>query len=364
VLGTKKWVEFEEDGVPVRLQGALDRLEKVIHESSGDQVYKWEKGNEVWAVALIQKVEEGLQPNVEVVLAEVQEVLTQFHDVFKTPDVLPPSRDYDHSITLLPGTAPVNCRPYRYSSLQKDEIERQVMEMLMSGLITRSVSPFAAPVLLVKKKDGSWHFCVDYRKLNEITVKNKFHMPVIDEFLNELAGATYFSKLDMASGFHQIRMAQVDEEKTAFKTHHGHFQFRVMPFELTNAPATFQCLMNVVFQHCMRKFVLIFMDDILVYSPTLQAHVVHLQEVFSVLQQHKLYAKRSKCSLAVTHIEYLGHVISANGVATDPSKTEAMLKWPVPTSHTELRGFLGLTGYYRKFVQNYGIIAKPLTTIL
>jgi hypothetical protein len=157
----KKWVEFEEDGVPVRLQGALDRPEKVIRESSGDQVYKWEKGNEVWAVALIQKVEEGLQPKVEVVPAEVQEVLTQFHDVFKTSDVLPPSRDYDHSITLLPGTTPVNCRPYRYSSLQKDEIERQVMEMLKSGLITRSVSPFAAPVLLVKKKDGSWRFCVD-----------------------------------------------------------------------------------------------------------------------------------------------------------------------------------------------------------
>jgi hypothetical protein len=122
--------------------------------------------------------------------------------VFRTPDALPPSRDYDHSITLLPGAAPVNCIPYRYSPLQKDKIERQVMEMLRSGLITRSVNPFAASVLLVKKKDGSWRFCVDYRRLNEITIKNKFPMPVIDEFLDELAGATYFSKLNMASGFH------------------------------------------------------------------------------------------------------------------------------------------------------------------
>jgi hypothetical protein len=130
-------------------------------------------------------------------------------------------------------------------------------------------------------------------------------------------------------------MTQADEEKTAFKTHHVHFQFRVMQFGHTNAPTTFQCLMNAVFQDCMRKFVLIFMDDIFVYSPTLQTHVTHLQEVFSILQEYKLYAKRSKCSFAVTQIEYLGHVISANGVATDPSKIDAMLKWPIPTSHID-----------------------------
>jgi hypothetical protein len=180
----------------------LDRPESGIRESSGEQVYKREKGNEVWVVALVQKVEEELYAKIEVVPTVIQEVLTQYSEVFRTPDALPPSRDYDHSITLLPGAAPVNCIPYRYSPLQKDKIERQVMEMLRSGLITRSVNPFAASVLLVKKKDGSWRFCVDYRRLNEITIKNKFPMPVIDEFLDELAGATYFSKLNMASGFH------------------------------------------------------------------------------------------------------------------------------------------------------------------
>jgi hypothetical protein len=294
----------------------------------------------------------------------IQQILDKFEKVFKTPDSLPPSREYDHTITLLTGTTPVNLRPYRYSPLQKDEIERQVQDMLKSGIITRSVSPFASPVLLLKKKDGSWRFCVDYRKLNDITVKNKFPMPIIDEFLDELSGATYFSKLDMASGFHQIRMAEADELKTALKTHHGHFQFRVMPFGLTNAPATFQCLMNVVFQELMRKCVLIFMDDIPVYSPTLEAHAIHLNKVFQILQDHQLYAKRSKCSFAVQQIDYLGHVISHRGVATDPSKTVSITRWPVPTSHTELRGFLGLTGYYRKFVKGYGMMAKPLTSIL
>lgn len=173
-----------------------------------------------------------------------------------------------------------------------------------------------------------------------------------------------FSKLDMASGFHQIIMAVQDEMKTAFKAHHGHFQFHVMPFGLTNAPATFQCLMNAVFQQQMRKCVLIFMDDILVYSPTLETHVIHLHQVFQVLQKLQLYAKRSKCSFAVNQIEYLGHIISDKGVSIDPTKIESMVKWPVPSSHTELRGFLCLTGYYRKFVMGYGMLAKPLTSLL
>jgi hypothetical protein len=205
---------------------------------------------------------------------------------------------------------------------------------------------------------------VDYRKLNNITVKNKFPLPIIDEFLDEIAGSKYFSTIDLASGFHQIRMLPKDEAKTTIKTHHGHFQFRVMPFGLTNTPATFQCLINAIFGSYMRKFVLIFIDDILVYSKTFDEHLEHLKLVFQVLSEHKLFIKVSKCTFAQQSISYLGHIISKDGVAIDPAKTEAMLNWPVPQNFTELRGFLGLTGYYRKFVQNYGSLARPLTNLL
>jgi len=205
---------------------------------------------------------------------------------------------------------------------------------------------------------------VDYRKLNAVTVKNRFPMPVIEEILEELAGSKYFTKLDMRSGYHQVRMATQDEYKTAFKTHHGHFQFKVMPFELTNAPATFQCLMNDILGPFLRQFVLVFLDDILIYSPTLESHLDHIQQVLQILQDHHLYLKASKCSFAQNQLEYLGHIIFAAGVSTDQSKIAAMVNWLIPTCVTELRAFLGLTGYYMRFVRNYGLLAKPLTQLL
>lgn len=170
--------------------------------------------------------------------------------------------------------------------------------MLNAGVIVHSMSPYAALVLLVKKKDDGWRFCIDFRRLNKITVKNKFPLPVVDELLDELAGVAYFSKIDLRSGYHQFRMGEEDEEKTAFKTHHGHFHFRVMPFGLCNAPTTFQCLMNSIFSKYIRKFVIIFLDDILVFSFDMQAHEEHLWIVLSTLRQHELYAKASKCSFA------------------------------------------------------------------
>jgi hypothetical protein len=183
-------------------------------------------------------------------------------------------------------------------------------------------------------------------------------MPVIDELLDELAGAQFFSRLDLRAGYHQICMKPEDEEKTAFKTHQGHYQFRVMPFGLCNAPATFQCVMNSILSPCVRKFALVFMDDILVYNPDLQAHAQHLSAILQLLYDNNFYVKPSKCSFEQTELEYLGHIVSSHGVATDPRKTQAMQDWPRPTTTTELQGFLGLTGYYRKFIRNYGIIAK------
>jgi hypothetical protein len=219
-------------------------------------------------------------------------------------------------------------------------------------------------VLLVKKKDGTWRFCTDYRALNTITVKDSFPIPTVDELLDELYGASHFSKLDLRSGYHQILVAPQDRYKTAFRTHQGLYEWLVMPFGLTNAPATFQSLMNQVFQHLLRKSVLVFFDDILVYSPSWNEHLLHLHEVLQLLRDHCLYAKVSKCSFGVTKIDYLGHIVSGSGVEMDDSKVKAVMEWPLPCNIKQLRGFLGLTGYYRRFIKNYALIALPLTALL
>ena len=192
--------------------------------------------------------------------------------------------------------------------------------MLQKGIIRVSSSPFASLVLLVKKKDGTWRFCVDYRHLNAITVKNKQPLPIVDELLDKLAGAVWFTKLDFRSGYHQICVALGDEHKTAFRTHHGLYEFLVMPFGLTNAPASFQSLMNTIFAPLMRQGVLMFIDDILVYSKTLDQHIQHLKQVFQIIRDNQFLIKKSKCAFAQQKIEYLGHVISSQGVSTEPSK--------------------------------------------
>lgn len=261
----------------------------------------------------------------------IQQVLQSYSDIFSESTTLPPFRPgFDHQIPLKEDTAPFNIRPYRYSTIQKNMVDQLIDEMLNQGIIQHSTSTFVSPIVLVRKNDGTWRLCVDYRRLNQSTIKDRFPIPLIDDLMDELGGAIIFLKLDLKSGYHQVRMAPVEESKTAFKTHNGHFEYLVMPFSLSNAPTTFQALMNYIFKPFLRKFIIIFFDDILIYSKIVPDHVTHLTLAFQTIREHSLYLNKHECCFATPRVEYLGHFISAEGEATDPSKILAITSWPLP----------------------------------
>jgi hypothetical protein len=219
-------------------------------------------------------------------------------------------------------------------------------------------------VLFVEKKDKSMRMCVDYRSLNEVTIKNKYPLPRIDDLFEQLKGDKYFSKVDLRSGYHQLKIRESDIPKTAFVTRYGQYEFTVMSFRLTNAPTYFMNLMNKVFMEELDKFVLVFIDDILVYSKSVEEHKQHLRVMLRKLRAHKLYAKFSKCEFWLEKISFLGHILTAEGVAVDPGKVETVSNWQQPTNVCEIRSFLGLAGYYWRFIEGFSKIARPMTELL
>ncbi|GJS87341.1 putative nucleotidyltransferase, ribonuclease H [Tanacetum coccineum] len=247
----------------------------------------------------------------------------------------PPQRQVEFHIDLVPGATPVAKSPYWLAPSKMQELSEQLQELQDKGFILPSHSPWGAPVLFVKKKDGSFRMCIDYRELNKITIKNRYPLPRIDDLFDQLQGVCYFSKIDLPSGYHQ----------------------------LTNELAVFMDLMNRVCKPYQDKFVIVFIDDILIYSKTKEEHEVHLKLVLELLRKEKLYAKFSKCEFWLQEVHFLGHVVNQSGIHVDPSKIEAVKNWKAPTTPSEVRSFLGLAGYYRRFIANFSKIAKPLTSL-
>src|ERR1700719_2520726 len=267
---------------------------------------------------------------------EAQSVLSEFSDVFPTqlPSHLPPRRDVDHRIELTQNSPPTLRSVYRMSPVELDELKKQLDELVAAGFIQPSKSPFGVPVLFVKKKDGSMRMCVDYRDLNRITVKNRYPLPRMDELFDRLQGAKYFSKIDLRNGYYQVRIADEDVHKTAFRTRYGHFEYLVMPFGLTNAPATFMHLMQQTFRAYLDDFVIVFIDDILIFSKSLEEHRQHVRTVLQILRKNKLYATASKCEFFKKSLSFLGHVVGENGISMEEDKVKAIKEWPIPSSVT------------------------------
>jgi transposase InsO family protein len=286
---------------------------------------------------------------------ELQSLLKEFDDVFpgELPPGMPPDRNIVHPIPLSDDAKPSYRPMYRLSPEEKAECESQVKDLLEHGLIQPSSSPWGAPVLFVPKPNGKLRMCCDFRLLNKQTIKNKYPLPRIDDLLDVLHGKKVFSSLDLQSGYWQIALSPEDMQKTAFNTHFGHFEYKVMCFGLSNAPATFQSLMNDIFKEEIGKFVVIYLDDILIFSDTPQEHLDHLRRVLERLRQHQLYAQMPKCEFGLSELKFLGHIIGEFGVKPDPAKVEVVAQWPEPSNAAELRSFLGLAQYFRKFMQGY-----------
>src|SRR4051812_2227624 len=286
-----------------------------------------------------------------IILEEVP-IVKEYPDVF--PEELPgmpPDRDIEFLIDLMPGTGPIAKRPYKMDVDELKELKKQLREQLDKGFIQPSASSWGAPVLFVEKKDKTKRLVVDYRSLNEVTIKNKYPLPNINELFDQLKGASVFSKIDLRSGYFQLKIREQDVPKTAFTTRYRLYEYTVMSFGLTNAPAYFMTMMNKAFMEYLDNFIVVFIDDILIYSKDEKEHEKHLRLIMEKRREHKLYAKFSKCEFWLKEVGFLGHVVSAKGVAVDPSKVDSVTEWESPKNVGDIRSFLGIVGYYRRFIE-------------
>ncbi|XP_074305735.1 uncharacterized protein LOC141640955 [Silene latifolia] len=319
-----------------------------------------EQGEQAY-VLMVRDVEEGIGVHDET----VQMLLNEFGDVFpeELPLGLPPKRGIEHQIDLIPGATLSNKPAYRCNPEEAKELQRQVQELIDRGYVQESLSPCAVPALLVPNKDGTWRMCIDSQVVNNITIKYRFPMPRLDDMLDELNGACVFSKIDLRSGYHQMRIREGDEWKTAFKTKQGLYEWLVMPFGLCNASSSFTRLMNEVLRPFLNKFVVVYLDDILIYSKNKEQHLEHLRKLFEKLGEQKLYGKLEKCMFMVPSVTFLGYIVGEEGVSVYPSKVEAIQSWPIPKTTTEVRSFHGLASFYQRFIQNFSSIVAPITEL-
>jgi hypothetical protein len=277
---------------------------------------------------------------------------------------LPPIRGIEHQIDFVLGVSIPNRSAYRSNLEETRELQRQVEELMSKGYIRESMSPCAVLVLLIPKKDKTWRMCVDCRAINNIIVKYRHLIPRLDDMLDELNGSKLFLKIDLKSGYYQIRMKEEDEWKTVFKTKYGLYECLVRPFEFTNAPSTFMRLINHVLRAFIGKFIVVYFDDILIYNKKIDEHISHLRQVLDVLKKESLYANLKKCDFCIDRIVFLGYMVSAKGIEMDEAKVKAIQEWPPPKSITDVRSFHGLASFYRRFVKDFSMIASPLTEIV
>ncbi|KAH0697960.1 hypothetical protein KY289_015442 [Solanum tuberosum] len=291
-------------------------------------------------------------------------VVSEFSDIFPNDFLgIPPEREINFGIDVIPDAQPISIPPYRMALVELKELKEQLKDLLDKGFMRPIISPWGASVLFVRNKDGTLRMCIDYRQLNKVSIKNKYPLPRIDDLFDQLQGASYFCKIDFRSGYHQLRARGVDIPKTAFRTRYGHYEFLVISFGLTNASVTFMDLMNRFFWQYFDMFVIVFIDDILIYSRSENDHMDHLRIVLQVLKDHQLFTKFSKCEFWLRSVAFLGHIVSSKGTEVDPKKTDSVKSWPRPLLPTDIRSFLGLAGYYRRFVEGFSSIASPLTAL-